>query len=153
MKLAIPLKDIMIAPGKRFDPAEYTEQDVKSCPNRAGGNEKRKDGDSMKLADHEQRALKVLRERLFEKYPIVDLRLFGSKARGEGRSDSDLDVMIEIPVNDPAIVEDIDDIIYRINLDHDVFISAVIFGRDEIEEGPMSEAPIYKVIQREGIPL
>jgi len=28
MKLSIPLKDIMIAPGKRFDSAEYTEQDV-----------------------------------------------------------------------------------------------------------------------------
>ena len=28
MKISIPLKDIMIAPGKRFDPAEYTEQDV-----------------------------------------------------------------------------------------------------------------------------
>ncbi|TRZ74872.1 MAG: tetratricopeptide repeat protein [Deltaproteobacteria bacterium] len=28
MKLSIPLKDIMIAPGKRFDPAEYTDQDV-----------------------------------------------------------------------------------------------------------------------------
>ena len=107
----------------------------------------------MKLADHEQQALKVLRARLFEKYSIVDFRLFGSKARGEGRADSDLDVMIEIPVNDPSIVAEIDDIIYRINLDHDVFISAVIFGRDEIEEGPMSEAPIYKVIQREGIPL
>jgi hypothetical protein len=28
MKLSIPLKDIMIAPGKRFDPAECTGQDV-----------------------------------------------------------------------------------------------------------------------------
>jgi tetratricopeptide (TPR) repeat protein len=28
MKLSIPLKDIMLAPGKRFDPAECTEQDV-----------------------------------------------------------------------------------------------------------------------------
>ncbi|MCX5824286.1 MAG: tetratricopeptide repeat protein [Deltaproteobacteria bacterium] len=28
MKVSIPLKDIMFAPGKRFDPAEYTEQDV-----------------------------------------------------------------------------------------------------------------------------
>jgi hypothetical protein len=28
MKISIPLKDIMIAPGKRFDPAEYTEKDV-----------------------------------------------------------------------------------------------------------------------------
>jgi uncharacterized protein len=107
----------------------------------------------MKLADNEQRALKLLRGQLFGKYPIVDFRLFGSKARGEGKPDSDLDVMIEIPVNDAAIVADIDDIIYRINLDHDVLISAVIFGSDEIEDGPMSESPIYKVIQDEGIPL
>jgi predicted nucleotidyltransferase len=84
----------------------------------------------MKLAKNEQRALKALREQIFGKYQIVDFRLFGSKARGEGRPDSDLDVMIELPVNDPAIVADIDDIIYRINLDHDVFISAVVFGKD-----------------------
>ena len=107
----------------------------------------------MKLAENEERALKQLRGELFARYPIVDFRLFGSKARGEGREDSDLDVMIELTVNDPAVVAAIDDIIYRINLDHDVFISAVFFGKDEIEDGPMSEAPIYKVIQQEGIPI
>jgi hypothetical protein len=51
------------------------------------------------------------------------------------------------------MVAEIDDIIYRINLEHDVFISALVFGKDELEEGPMSEAPIYKVIQRQGVPL
>ena len=117
------------------------------------GVEHRKKGVVMKLTDNERQALKVLRELLSGKYQVLDFRLFGSKARGEGRPDSDLDVMIELPVNDPAIVADIDDIIYRINLDHDVFISAVIFGKDEIEEGPMSEAPIYKTIQREGVPI
>jgi uncharacterized protein len=107
----------------------------------------------MKLAENEERALKELREELFAKYRIIDIRLYGSKARGEEREDSDLDIMIEIPEYDRAMVAEIDDIIYRINLEHDVFISALVFGKDELEEGPMSEAPIYKVIQREGIPL
>jgi len=107
----------------------------------------------MKLAENEERALKELREELFAKYRIIDIRLYGSKARGEGREDSDLDIMIEIPEYDQAMVAEIDDIIYRINLEHDVFISALLFGKDELEEGPMSEAPIYKVIQREGVPL
>jgi predicted nucleotidyltransferase len=107
----------------------------------------------MKLAENEERALKELREELVPKYPIIDIRLYGSKARGEGRQDSDLDVMIEIPDYDRAMVAEIDDIIYRINLEHDVFISALFFGKDELVEGPMSEAPIYKVIQREGVSL
>ena len=108
---------------------------------------------AVKLAKNEEGALKKLREELFAKYPIIDIRLFGSKARGQGSQDSDLDVMIEIPDYDHVMVAEIDDIIYQINLEHDVFISALVFGKDELEEGPMSEAPIYKVIQREGIPL
>ena len=124
-----------------------------NCPNRAGGSKERRDGESMKLKENEERALSELREELIAKYPIIDIRLFGSKARGQGRQDSDLDVMIEIPDYDQAMVAEIDDIIYRINLEHDVFISALVFGKDELEEGPMSEAPIYKVIQREGVPL
>jgi predicted nucleotidyltransferase len=111
-----------------------------------------KDGALMKLAENEERALKELRQEL-AKYPIIDICLYGSKARGEGREDSDLDIMIEIPDYDRAMVAEIDGIIYRINLKHDVFISALVFGKDELEEGPMSEAPIYKVIQREGVPL
>jgi len=107
----------------------------------------------MNLAENEERALKKLREELFAKYPIIDIRLFGSKARGQGRQDSDLDVMIEIPDYDRTMVAEIDDIIYRINLGHDVFISALVFGKDELDDGPMSEAPIYKVIQREGVSL
>jgi predicted nucleotidyltransferase len=124
-----------------------------SCSNRIGGDRKRRDGVSMKLAENEERALEELRQELFAKYRIIDIRLYGLKARGEGREDSDLDIMIEIPEYDGAMVAEIDDIIYRINLEHDVFISALVFGKDELEEGPMSEAPIYKVIQREGVPL
>jgi predicted nucleotidyltransferase len=107
----------------------------------------------MKLKKNEKQALKDLREAVSKKYPIIDFRLFGSKARGKGRPDSDLDVMIEIPAYDRTIVADIDEMIYQINLNYDVFISALIFGKDELEDGPMSEAPIYKVIQREGVSL
>jgi uncharacterized protein len=107
----------------------------------------------VKLAENEKLALRKLREELFARYPIIDIRLFGSKARGQGGQDSDLDVMIEIPDYDRTLVAEIDDIIYKINLDHDVLISALVFGKNELDDGPMSEAPVYKAIQKEGVPL
>jgi len=105
------------------------------------------------LKENEERALKALKEALSKKFHLVDLRLFGSRARGEGDLESDLDVMIEIAESNPGIEAQIDDIIFEINLQNDSFISAVIFEKKEVDVGPLSESPLYKIIQREGLPI
>ena len=38
----------------------------------------------MKLEENEARALEELRTLLFQRFPFIGLRLYGSKARGEG---------------------------------------------------------------------
>jgi hypothetical protein len=36
---------------------------------------------------------------------------------------------------------------------HGVFISSIIFGEKELEAGPLSESPLYRSVQRQGIRL
>ena len=108
---------------------------------------------ALKLKDNEALALKSLKDALLQKYDVIDFRVFGSKIKGLDMPDSDIDVMIELAEYDSFIASEIDDIIFEINLAHDAFISAVIFGKKEIEEGPLSESPIYKVCKREGVSL
>lgn len=105
------------------------------------------------LKGNEETALKSLKEALCKKFDIVDLRVFGSKARGESSDESDIDVMIEVADTNPEIEAQIDDMIFEINLENDSFISAVIFSKKELEEGPLAESPIYKIVQREGIQI
>ncbi|OHD67447.1 MAG: hypothetical protein A2W19_03200 [Spirochaetes bacterium RBG_16_49_21] len=105
------------------------------------------------LNDNEYTALKILKEEIVKQYRILDMRLYGSKARGQSNSESDIDIMIELEEHDSEIESAIDDMIFKINLEYDVFISAIFFSRKMIVYGPMSESPIYKVIQKEGIPL
>jgi hypothetical protein len=50
-------------------------------------------------------------------------------------------------------ISNIYDIIFDINLENDTFISTTIFNIKEIEDGPMAESPIYKIICKEGIPI
>jgi uncharacterized protein len=107
----------------------------------------------LRLSKNEQSALHRLNKELEANFGLVDFRIFGSKARGDAVEDSDIDVMIELEDYTPAIESKLDDMIFSINLEHDTFISATIFDREELESGPLSESPIYKVIEREGIRL
>jgi predicted nucleotidyltransferase len=105
------------------------------------------------LTENEQLALRDLKETLSEHVALYALSLFGSRARGEETTDSDIDVMIEVEEYTPEVEAKIDDIIFLIDLKHDVFISATIFGKRELEDGPVSESPLYKSVERDGVRL
>ena len=104
----------------------------------------------MALKKNEEVALRILKERLTTGYPILDFRIFGSKVRGKDTPQSDIDVMIKIAQLNPVTEAEIYDIVFDVNLENDCFISVIIFSKDEIEDGPMSESPVYKTIMKEG---
>jgi predicted nucleotidyltransferase len=103
------------------------------------------------LKENEERAIKSLKKELDNRFKLVDLWLFGSKARGDDTEESDVDVMIKLAETDHETESQIYDIVYEINLKNDTFISVIIFSKYEIDEGPMAESPIYKIIQKEGV--
>ncbi len=105
------------------------------------------------LKENEETAIRRLKKVISERFNLIDFRLFGSKARGESTIESDIDVMIKIEGLNHDIKSQIYDIIFEINLENETFISATFFSKDEIDNGPMSESPIYKVIQKEGVPI
>jgi len=103
--------------------------------------------------DNENKAIKELKEILSNKFKITQLKVFGSKVRGTDTEESDIDVMVEVNELNPEIMSEIYDVIFEINLENDSFISPTIFGKKEINDGPLSESPIYKIIQKEGISI
>ena len=105
------------------------------------------------LTKNEETALLKLKSELHKNFDILDMRLFGSKARGDSNEESDIDLMIELADRDFFLERKIFDVIYDINLEFDVFIIPLFMGRRLITEGPMSESPIYKIIQKEGVSL
>jgi len=101
----------------------------------------------------EKAALGELKRVLREQHGVTSVLVYGSKARGDDSPDSDIDVMIVLDNHTPRIEAAVDELVYDINLDHDCLISVVIFGRRELEEGPLAESPLYKRILAEGVPV
>jgi len=107
----------------------------------------------MPIFKNEKDALEELRELLCRLYPVKDMKVFGSKAKGTDVEGSDIDVMILLAECTPSIEFEIDDLIFDINLKHDCLIIPLYFGENELESGPLGEAPVYKRILSEGISL
>jgi len=105
------------------------------------------------LEKNEELATNALKDALSNRFHLLDFRLFGSKARGGSGAESDIDIMVVLDKCDSATRSDVYDIVFETNLKYDTFISATIFTREELEQGPMSESPIYKIIQKEGIAI
>lgn len=107
----------------------------------------------MPLPQNENLALSELTAELRKKYGVVEVRLFGSKARGADTAESDVDVMVLLKRRTPEIESEVDDLIFDLNLKHACLITAVYFSEEEIRVGPMAASPIYRRIMAEGIPL
>lgn len=107
----------------------------------------------MPILPNEKKALKGLKAELNKRYELSDLKIFGSKTKGLDTLESDLDVMVVLKNSSPSIESEIDDLIFEINLENDCLITAIFFDQEELENGPLSESPIYKKIIHEGITL
>ncbi|MCL4516011.1 MAG: nucleotidyltransferase domain-containing protein [Firmicutes bacterium] len=94
-----------------------------------------------------------VKERLTGHIPLFDLRLFGSRARGDATPESDLDIYIETGSLTRQERRLISDIVWEVGFENDVLVSPVVFSREAIEKGPLSASPLYKTIKKEGIPI
>jgi predicted nucleotidyltransferase len=83
-----------------------------------------------------------------KKYDIVDIKLFGSSARKEHSQSSDIDIMVKLPKVNRYIEEDLFDIAYDLELEHDCLIDVIV-----IPEELNHSIPLYQNIEKEGIAI
>ncbi len=80
---------------------------------------------------------------------------FGSRVRGQGEEDSDLDLLILVDRKTPELESKIEDIAYQVMWDHDFkpIISIKVFTEAGYLNSLKEGFSFYKTIEREGITL
>lgn len=95
-----------------------------------------------------------IKKTIHDKDPKADAFLFGSRARGDNRSDSDWDILIL--VDSSKVTNEIEDQfrdgLYDIELDSGQIISTFIYPK-ELWESSLRYSPLYKNVKKEGIQL
>ena len=91
---------------------------------------------------------KQFREIIEKKYEILDMKLFGSSARGDFSDSSDIDIMVQLPVVNREIEEELFDIAYDLELEHDCLIDVIVLPQNQ-----NVAIPLYQKIEKEGISI
>jgi len=102
----------------------------------------------------DKRSLEIahqLKKNIEKEIKVIDMRIFGSRARDNFEKDSDLDIYLELEENNPEVRKLIDHLTWKIGFENELVITTIIFTRDELENGPMKYSPIYRSIERDGV--
>jgi len=86
--------------------------------------------------------------------PSAEIVLFGSRARGTARADSDWDflILLSAPGN-RMLVGQIKDCLYDLELETDVVLSSVIRSKQEWSSARYAVLPLRQQIERDGVPV
>lgn len=100
----------------------------------------------MAFEDKIQLITKQFRQIIEKRYDILDMKLFGSSARGDYSKSSDIDIMVKLPIVNRNIEEELFDIAYDLELEHDCLIDVIV-----LPENLNVTIPLYQNIEKDGI--
>lgn len=86
------------------------------------------------------------------KYPVSDMRLFGSNARGDATGESDIDIFLQVADLTTDIEQDVYNMAYDLELKYDCIIDVILLS-DSVVKRHADCLPIYRNILREGVRL
>lgn len=107
------------------------------------------------LTAKEREAITAFISRLQEEFPgrIVQTMIFGSKARGDSRAWSDIDLLILVKDEDWPLRQAINTLAARISLEYDVLIGPRVIGQQRWTRMATRNFSLYHNIAAEGILL
>ncbi len=108
-----------------------------------------------RLSASEAGAVRAFVRMAHERFPqmIEQAVLFGSKARGEGQAESDIDVLVIVRREDWHLINAISTLAARISLEKNVLLGPIVVGQERWERMKRGNFSLYRNVAREGLVL
>jgi predicted nucleotidyltransferase len=108
---------------------------------------------NMPATQSDLQTARILKDRVLKLTPLIDFRLFGSRARGDADEYSDMDIFMEFETVDRELKNKVKNTAWEMTLETGIVVTTLLFSRYEVEDSPLRSSPIIRVILEEGVPV
>lgn len=84
---------------------------------------------------------------------VLSITLYGSQARGDAKAGSDIDVLVVVKEDTPALRQALADLAWQVQFEYGVVISDIIRNAEQFNRMRTNRFPFYQSIEREGFLL
>jgi uncharacterized protein len=105
------------------------------------------------MQEKDFKAIEKLKQLISQKIKVHEVRVFGSRARGDATQESDLDVLIVVDYLDHAIEKYISDCAWEVGFPEDIIIVPVAISLNTLKNSPLRESAFISNVYREGISI
>lgn len=99
----------------------------------------------------EIKVIEKFKELISQRIKIHEVRVFGSRARGDANEESDLDVLIVVEYLDHSIERYISDCAWELGFSENLIIMPIAITLDTLKNSPIRESAFIKNVYSEGI--
>lgn len=103
------------------------------------------------MREKDIRIVEKFKHLVSQKVKVLELRVFGSRARGDASEYSDLDVLVVVEHLDRSIEKYISECAWEAGFYEDILIMPVAVSLDVVKYSPLSESVFIKNVYREGV--
>jgi prevent-host-death family protein len=103
------------------------------------------------MTSRDKQIIEAFAASIREASPEAQVWAFGSRVRGDARSDSDYDMCVVIEHLDDESDSRISDIAFDVGWEYQALITTVTYSREQFERGPHSFSPLVLNVLREGV--
>ncbi len=105
-----------------------------------------------RVATEIERIVRKFRERAEQKLGCeVEVRLFGSQVTGEATEESDVDVVVIVPVLDSVVLDTLLDLAWEVGFEAGRVLSVIPVGMQEVEK--LRASPFWQSVEKEGLAI
>jgi predicted nucleotidyltransferase len=109
----------------------------------------------MDIQERYRKSVEEFVRKALERYEkkIESIILFGSVARGEGKEDSDVDILVVVKERNIEDMKEIYGIAFEVSMEHSQGISPKVYAVNEVLNRIEIGAPFIKEVLQEGVSL